>query len=268
MSLTPLLQLNHTSCSSIVYVPQNFHRKELKCPHCHLTLRSTNTTNATPIHPPITTDVKGASLVIRPTFTNWLQSNRNSLLHIGISNATGSVVSHFDSSVHQNDWRGSLTLSIPLMHLPHEEESALQRWDDALLANTLQEREREILYPYHTHNNNCYDFVVRFLNAICFQNHTNHTKLPLVENYISLPVSNVELFIKWYSSALHATLTPCPTLTQSPTYTCDICTSHFTKEDERFHCLVCYDFDLCCVCYHTHHHSHQMVDNKGQIWCD
>jgi hypothetical protein len=38
-------------------------------------------------------------------------------------------------------------------------------------------------------DNNCYDFVIRFLNAISYMGHTAHSKVSIVENIIGMSFS-------------------------------------------------------------------------------
>ena len=42
--------------------------------------------------------------------------------------------------------------------------------------------------------NNCYDYVIRFLNLINFENSSRHTKEDIVDRYIATPVGLFEAF--------------------------------------------------------------------------
>ena len=53
---------------------------------------------------------------------------------------------------------------------------------------------------YHATRNNCYDYVIRFLNSINFENKSQHSKEDLVERLIK---KEVELFESFHSLYKH-----------------------------------------------------------------
>jgi len=101
---------------------------------------------------------------------------------------------------------------------------------------------------YHEFKNNCYDFVIRFLNFIDFNGICNHNKQEVVDNIVKGPVDGFESFFK-----IHSKLTADGpfSIPIQRCVICDICGKKGLQADDLHHCLECDDFDLCSCCLST-----------------
>lgn len=202
------------------------------------------------------------SLIIRPTFHGFSKYSREDLLHVGISDSAGRYVYNYDHrGISCEQWRK--VLSIPLSG--QLDAAHLSRWDDSLVAH----REAEIVRDrfsesYHATGNNCYSFVVRFLNNYFT---LSVTKESLAIQHIAKPLSEFELFFQWHESilargySLHLLslpLTPASSdqiassstdhASPSQLWACDACNNIFSNNSIRWHCSTCVDYDLCSNC--------------------
>ena len=130
-------------------------------------------------------------------------------------------------------------------------------------------------------NNNCYDYVIRFLDLIKFENKTGHTKRDIVSRYIGkyttefvltspeTPVSAFESFYNIHSKlekepyfAVNVNAKPSTTR-----YSCNVC-GNSIESTGHYRCTECEDYDLCDKCYHagkvneSHIKSHKMTQMK------
>ncbi|KAL6053583.1 MKRN2 opposite strand [Balamuthia mandrillaris] len=231
----PLLQLVHcektlfalpqAECSDGVADP-------LSCPLCKEPLcrkeqaAQSNKVLRSPFGPS-----RGRALVIKPTHGSFASRNYSTeaLLHCGISDSSGAFVFNFDQNgIRKEVWNtassSAALLSVVLVgeeengeekdeELKTQEENEGQRlrrlWDEQLEKHLKEERRRVAQKPYHALKNNCYDFVIRFLNAIEFEGKKNHTKEDIVGRYLSTPVDTAESYLH-----IRRTLTKAPLYVQ------------------------------------------------------
>lgn len=191
----------------------------------------------------------------------------HSLLHVGISNSSGNVF-NFDEKGRKVDksWEECLNVKLSL-------DSEQELLFDQLLEEFFQE---ELLMSkfskYHSLLNNCYNFVLRFLNKIRYQNRDDHSKESIVLNLISQPVEKLEEFLR-ISMELEKSdpknpvvlVPPLETTLKRSNRVCDICGQQILPGLPFYHCDFCSDFDSCIECYFpeltagAHLSSHSMT---------
>lgn len=214
------------------------------------------------------------SLVIKPTLSEFCNYSRKSLLHIGLSDASGRFVYNFDErGISIETWSGALCVSLSDFVSPLR----LPVWNTYLESHVKSERIRvKEKTRYHSITNNCYDFVIRFLNSI---DSRQITKEDVVMNLIAEPLHNFEIFHRWYTDMFQvgSTLHLPPDLSSpissagnisssslkhsSESWSCDGCDTLYVDCGDRYHCNVCPDYDLCPTCFASvkfiHDVSHQ-----------
>jgi hypothetical protein len=137
-----------------------------------------------PIAPP-----KARSIIIHPTSGSFTRYRQDCLLHVGITNSTGDRVYNFDerstSIDRANSSRWDLSISTAIEHDISDNE-----WDQVLQVHHRLESDRakQRGFGYHTLNNNCYSYVIRFLELLRFEGSDSHSKNDIVERFISHPV--------------------------------------------------------------------------------
>jgi len=191
---------------------------------------------------PVSSQSSGKSIVIKPTIGSFATYNERMFLHCGISNTSGIVFNFDEQGAHKELWKDCLCIGLNTSNWTDEQ------WDKELTKHLISEMERSRKSRYHQLNNNCYDFVLRFLNTIQFGGHASHTKESIVKQYVEKPVQVFESFFE-----IHKRIQSSPnysviitTLVKTPYY-CDGCGQ--TNLTRRFRCQVCTDYDLCPDCY-------------------
>jgi len=123
-----------------------------------------------------------------------------------------------------------------------------EEWDLQLKLHYAREKSNCEKIKYHELTNNCYDFVIRFLNFIEFNGIRSHNKQQVVNNIVKVPVDAFESFFK-----IHDKLTADGpfSIPIQRCVTCDVCGRKGLQADDLHHCLECYDFDLCSSCLST-----------------
>jgi hypothetical protein len=107
--------------------------------------------------PPMIKTSQPCSICVRLTSGHFLEYDRTSLLHCGISNADGQV-HHFDENGHGCDvWRECVSIAL---HVPNVTD-----WNRALDAFHSNHQDHEGML-YHEDTNNCFDYVVRCLQEL------------------------------------------------------------------------------------------------------
>jgi len=59
-----------------------------------------------------------------------------------------------------------------------------EEWDKQLRLHNDAEKSFVSYRPYHELKNNCYDYIIRFLNGIKFEGKEDHTSKDIVERFI------------------------------------------------------------------------------------
>ncbi|XP_041479195.1 MKRN2 opposite strand protein-like [Lytechinus variegatus] len=115
-------------------------------------------------------------LAIKPTYGSFLQTYMpGHFLHAGISNSKGVVYNYDDNGIHQDSSSWEQCVVIPLLSC-HDYEMK-QEWDTELHQLSMSSgwtQER-----YHEEINNCFDFVVGFLNHIDYNQTVKHISKPI-----------------------------------------------------------------------------------------
>jgi hypothetical protein len=169
-----------------------------------------------------------------------------SLLHIGIADSR-CLVYHFDEHGLHLDGPESWNDICVCIELPLN-ENHIAVFDFVLdeYFEAFRGRKRK----YHAFDENCYDFVVGFLNTLNFQGRADHSKEEIVENFIKGPISQLEEYL----------------LLKTSRRICDICQGVISYSDSFYHCLECKDFDVCDLCFKKnsimdkkqHHKEHEL----------
>eukprot|EP01126_Amoeba_proteus_P035287 TRINITY_DN3553_c0_g1_i14.p1 TRINITY_DN3553_c0_g1~~TRINITY_DN3553_c0_g1_i14.p1 ORF type:complete len:223 (+),score=51.17 TRINITY_DN3553_c0_g1_i14:62-670(+) len=180
----PFPSVYQQNCCSLSF----FSERLINCPECGKAILDVTTHSSE-----LSNHVVPGCMVVKPTFGSFLNYSCDSLLHTGISDSKGNVF-NFDSRGICIDaperWSPSLSIRLSCTTISDLE------WDRLLLLHVEEEREREKKRRYHQINNNCYDFVMRFLNFINYENRKNHEKEQIVVSLIAPLMDKFESFYK------------------------------------------------------------------------
>jgi len=207
------------------------------------------------------------SIVVKPTVGSFSRGySSKSLLHVGVSDSLGNVFNFDERGILiDNGWSDCLCISLndPFVENNHNNNNNTH-WDKELNSHFFAERS-QLTKPngkYHQLQNNCYDFVLRFLNRISYEKRTNHTKEELVQSLIGTPMDTLESFLTIMKKIRDFYDEPfvikTPNLNNNnnnnnsnrETYRCDICGDRIIGK--RFRCQnteTCKDFDICDSCH-------------------
>eukprot|EP01089_Gocevia_fonbrunei_P021883 TRINITY_DN8653_c0_g1_i1.p1 TRINITY_DN8653_c0_g1~~TRINITY_DN8653_c0_g1_i1.p1 ORF type:complete len:281 (-),score=41.18 TRINITY_DN8653_c0_g1_i1:178-1020(-) len=188
---------------------------------------------------------KPRSICIRPTLGTFAKYNNKMLLHCGLSSSTGQTVFNFDERgcvADTSGWEYCLSIAVQTDLTDSEWDNALKTHNEAEICfNTLAGRK------YHQLQNNCYDYIIRFLNSIKFGQSENHSKDKIVFQFILTPM---QIFEAYYNivTQLHThpvVITDIVNPAQTHRHTCDGCSNLIELNTPRYRCTICEDFDLC-----------------------
>eukprot|EP00753_Platysulcus_tardus_P020573 PLAT8234.1.p1 GENE.PLAT8234.1~~PLAT8234.1.p1 ORF type:complete len:262 (+),score=108.97 PLAT8234.1:128-913(+) len=161
------------------------------------------------------------------------------ILHVGLSDSRAASVYSFWFHIKEEAvWEDALCVPLPECELDDA------GWDAALLAHAAAEKERiAIVTGYHALDNNCYDFVLRFLNSISYNACDSHDKMSFVERVVEPPVVAFE-----ERCARYAALAACGgcSLLPVPPAACDGCGVALVGR-RRWKCATA-DVDACDEC--------------------
>eukprot|EP01095_Lingulamoeba_sp_RSL-Kostka_P017044 TRINITY_DN8636_c0_g1_i2.p1 TRINITY_DN8636_c0_g1~~TRINITY_DN8636_c0_g1_i2.p1 ORF type:complete len:153 (+),score=35.60 TRINITY_DN8636_c0_g1_i2:185-643(+) len=135
---------------------------------------------------------QGRSIVIRPTLCSWKNYQEDILLHCGITNSSGEVYNFNWKILKDKQWGQCLNVPLGLDHLSDEE------FDQMIHEHYIQEKKLSKIKPYQQLDNNCFDFVIRFLNIVGYNNKKTHTKFTMAEEILDKPVDDFESYIYIY----------------------------------------------------------------------
>jgi len=261
-----LQSLQH--CSKIFFSKESF----ACCPNCG----SVDVKNVK-IESGIFQNAPPRSVLVRKTSGSLLSYSQTALLHVGVTNSHGDCY-NFDEKGRKIE-RWPECLAVPLL----ASAGALSdtEWDDAL--NTFMQFENTDGRSYHSMNNNCYDFVLRYLNFIRFLDR-QWDKNTFVAQFLERMVSDFEVFLDVYRElnqnrakgfvVRDATRTT-PMHSSRPVYSCDVCGKQNLVPDDHYRCLKCDNYDICvpcqsagrCSALHAPNHS-LMFEPSGPYACD
>ena len=157
-----------------------------RCSKCGAALGLQDATrHSAPIAPPCP-----RSIIVHPTVGDFGNYDPRCLLHCGVSNSDGSRVYNFDQRSTAIDsalarmW--AFSISSPIEHASLSDAE----WDEALASHHEHEsaRARQRGMAYHSLDNNCYSYVIRFLEWIRFEQRDTHAKDDIVTRFIAHPV--------------------------------------------------------------------------------
>jgi hypothetical protein len=129
---------------------------------------------------------------------------------------------HLDTS---DQWNG-ICICVPIRPLSQDQFEVF----DFVLEEYFQAFQAR---RYHPLQQNCYDFVVGFLNQLRLLEKSDHTKEEIVEKYIKAAIYELEQYF----------------FLQTSPRICDFCERKIVQTDSYYHCLECNDFDMCQICY-------------------
>jgi len=226
------------------------------CPACKkpLELKEMKQTWQAPFGP-----AKPRSIAVRMTVGRMKNYSADCLLHTGISDTSGDVY-NFDQAGRRVDtpakW-GSETISIPL----HHDALSNQQWDKAIEEFLREEQEMAAFKPYEALGNNCYTFVLIFLNKIRYEGRSNHSKDEMVVRFIQKPIDDLDAFISITRQLQKDKVVVYKPASKVTAYSCDFC-GVVIPSGQHYRCAVCKDTDLCDKCFaakrenRTHKNSH------------
>lgn len=218
---------------------------------------------------------RGRSLAIKPTVGTFGRYHNRMLLHCGLADSAGRVYNFDESGCHvDSDWHESISIPVAAPHLSDEQ------WDAELDRHHKAELTFKAYRPYKQLQNNCYDYVIRFLNGVKFEGRKNHQKEDIVTRFIQAPI---DLFEGYFSvrqkldsrEAQQQGYIKLDSLVQGgPRHTCDGCGQLISLDDTRHRCTVCKEFDLCSGCkdvevgQHKRDHPTLAVAERARFTCD
>jgi hypothetical protein len=198
---------------------------------------------------------KTKSILITLSFGELTPLNYSSeaLLHTGISNSKLDIYNFWDEykiqSASDKLWKDVININI-------ETQLSDSEFDSALHNSFLTQKSSSP--KYHQLNNNCFDFVTRFLTVINFKG-INWTKEKLVSEFIQRYVLNLDRYCLVYKNVLKSNFFETNSKELKITYSiCDLCECAI-EYNCKYRCQVCKDYDLCSKCYKFSGHQHTMI---------
>lgn len=239
----------------------------------------------------IDNEIKPCSIVITESsnYLNPTTYSKNSILHLGISDSKCNVHNFWfkykkEKASDNKIWKRVVNISLLESNKSSKDGLDNSISDYALFDNLLQQDfDRQMtLYPnYHQFNNNCFDYVVRFLNSINYLSKKDWDKEGIISYLINDYIEKLETYclriqmisknsnrdndkdkdskeIIDYSIASISDNKTDIENTKSLFKLCDICGVDFEIKEEcfYFHCDQCEDYDLCGECYSYYGHNH------------
>lgn len=119
------------------------------------------------------------ALVLRASRSSLAQYAVGQLLHIGVCDSLGMVHSFDRAGVTVEKWRSCMVM--PLTALDEEQR---RHWDDHVWSHSKREALRQCDSAYRAKRNNCFDFVLRFLNHMRYAGRYDHTKASLTQQLL------------------------------------------------------------------------------------
>lgn len=241
------------SCKKVLFSDHEI----TSCANCNKDLSSTSIELVNPIFSP-----KPFSLLI--TKSSGVLSpqsyNRNDILHVGISNSSNEVYNFWfkykiDKAEDVSMWQN--VLNIELSSLP---EIIKENFDEILKEDMRSQSEAYSLY--HQFDNNCYDYICRFLNGINYSGikwDKHSFALNVIEPHLIYCEKYFDLFKQIYTGKENSrTITEDDEKKCLTHSVCDMCNDQIYV-GERWRCLTCEDYDLCVKCYNFAGHQHEMM---------
>ena len=209
---------------------------------------------------PITSS-KAFRFCIRTSFGSFEDYTSRSLLHAGVSNSRG-VVYNFDERGHHRDDRWIECVSAPL--------DGIEDFDEKLNAYDALHRKRVRHYSHRIHReedemehpgNNCFDYVVGFLNYVRYKGRNDHTVQSIERDLLTRPMMDAAAYINHWRALKRANgrslVVSSAKIVKHPhplkriegdprAWSCDGC-DVVSAGGVRFRCMNGCDFDLCEV---------------------
>jgi hypothetical protein len=196
---------------------------------------------------------KPRSICIKQTFHSFKNYKSDSFLHCGVSNTAGAVY-HFDEHGMHLDVKWPECLSIPIVW----DKVADEVWDTKLEEHYRDEESLLDYRPYEALGNNCYSFIIRYLELIGFENKKEHTKDDIVKRFVTVPIETFESFYNIHQRLQSQQSYVCDMdemkreKLRNRAVNCDGCgREHIHKQAVYYHCEECADFDLCNECFNS-----------------
>eukprot|EP00808_Paulinella_micropora_P010183 g81150.t1 len=202
------------------------------------------------------------SIVVKCAYHGWDKYSPTTILHVGVTDSKGAVY-HFDKLGRRKESRWPQCLSIPL-----DSPIPADAWDEKLDEFLAVQQATSRREPFHELNNNCHNFLLRFLNFTRYKDTDKHTKESIASQKIATPLAEVELFLAANKKLGKQQFVPWGSADmagagKSKVHICDGCERQVVPP-EHFRCLDCTDLDLCKRCYELrrepgdHISSHRM----------
>lgn len=238
--------------------------KNETCTNCNKVLTSEPVEIINPIE-----KIKPFSIIITKSFGELdpLSYSNNDILHVGISNSKGKVYNFWNNYNIEDESRKiwKRVLNIELDQLPEELKKNPEKFNDILYENFLDQKKK--FSNYNQFNNNCYDYVCRFLNKIKYGQIT-WTKESLAISIIEPKILFFDKFCSLYkqiNSSIGSndkvgekiTIEEDTTKAEYTYSVCDICNEMIIM-GQRNRCQICPDYDLCDNCMTKQGHEHKM----------
>jgi hypothetical protein len=199
---------------------------------------------------------------IRTSFGSFKDYTSRSLLHAGVSNSKG-VVYNFDERGHHRDERWIECVSTPLNDIEDfdrklNEYDASHRSRVHTYSHRIYREEDEMEHP----GNNCFDYVVGFLNYVRYKGRNDHTVQSIERYLLTRPMMDAQAYINQWRALKRANGNPLVVASSKDVvkhphplrriegdpraWSCDGC-DVVTAGGIRYRCVNGCDFDLCEV---------------------
>lgn len=159
------------------------------CPECGVSLQGTRLV-ASPQIWSKTTEVptRRRALVLRASHLKRGDYRSGARLHIGVCDERGTVFALDREGVEIGAWKHCF-----VMELPDNLALAVVDWNAALVSHAREEAATFATHPYRKRKNNCFDFVVRFLNKLTAASVPRYTKNSVTLEFISPLLATFQL---------------------------------------------------------------------------
>ncbi len=211
-------------------------------------------------------EVKPKSIVITLSFGTLdpFTYSEVDILHVGVSNSKCQVYNFWnDYKVESPKGIWSKTICIEISTILKEIADIDDKLFDSYLDKNLVDQKNKF-GKYHQLDNNCFDYVCRFLNFLFEAYNYDLKKMDkneFCECYIKDTINEFEkyskIFKRLYKEKVFTVneVEDCNFSKPTVIKICDVC-GIIVAEGKYFHCEKCVDFDICFDCNSTYPHLH------------
>lgn len=182
---------------------------------------------------------------MKPTFGTFVDYNPRGLLHCGLTDSLGQVYHFNERGLHKELWNEVIVA-------PVDSSLSDKDWDSLLVEHNERELNKVRSVPYEELDNNCFDYVSRFMNRLTG---SSEQKVDIMLKHLTKPI---EYFQSYFNLTQSLQQQPGGSILSGPRnllmlrhkYNCDGCGKENLLPGDHFSCEDCSEFDLCGKCFH------------------